>query len=190
MSSDTGLDSARADLEFVREAVRRDSSGGSPVPIALLWAAISLAGFPLADFAPHLAAPFWAIASPLGFALSLWLGSRGARAAGELDRREARRWAWHWGGLLGAIALAALAPLSGSVGWNDFAAGVLLVTAVAWFTAGVHLHRPLLGVAAVLAVGYLLVLFVPGPTWTLVGVVSALSLVVLAVAGRRRRGGG
>lgn len=190
MQTDSDLSTTRRDLEFVRNAVRRDAAGGFPAPIAALWAAVSLLGFPLADFAPRWAGPFWAIASPLGFALSMWLGARSARSAGAADRREAARWAWHWLGLLVAIGLAALAPLSGSVAWDDFAAGVLLLLAVAWFTAAIHLHRSLLVVAVILAAGYLLVLYVPGPTWTLVGLASAAALAAVAWLGRRRGGGG
>lgn len=182
------LGTTRQDLEFVRKAVHRDAGGGFPTSIALVWAAISLVGFPLIDFAPRLAPTFWAIASPAGFALSLWLGWRGARDAGELDRGESARWGWHWLGLLVAILLAALPAIGGRVAWDAFGAGVLLLAAVAYFTAGIHLHRSLLLVAAILAVGYLVVLYVPGPTWTFVGVAAAAALAGTTLVGRHRRG--
>jgi hypothetical protein len=185
---DSGLGNAREDLEFVRRAVVRDDAGGFPAPIALLWAVISVVGFPLADFVPRWSAPFWAVAGPLGFGLSVWLGAKSARAAGEVDRREADRWTLHWLGLVGAMALAALAPVAGIARWDDFAALVLLLLAVAYFTAGIHLHRPLLLVAAILAAGYVVVLFAPGPTWTYVGVATAAALTGVALLGRRRRG--
>ena len=186
MTPDIGT--ARQDLEFVRKAVHRDGADGFPAPIGLVWAAISLVGFPLIDFAPRMAGAFWAIASPLGFALSLWLVWRGARRAGELDRGEAARWAWHWLGLLAAILLAALAAIGGTITWDAFGTGILLLVAVAYFTAGVHLHRSLLIVAAILAAGYLVVLYAPGPTWTYVGVAAAAALAGTALVGRRGRG--
>jgi hypothetical protein len=138
------------------------------------------------DVAPRAVPWFWAIASPLGFALSVWLGGRAARSAGEVDRGEGGRWAAHWLGLLGAIALAALAVFAGKISWDAFGAVVLLLVAVAYFAAAVHLHRSLLLVAAILAAGYLIVLYVPGRTWTFVGLATAGALVAVALLGRRR----
>ena len=176
------------DLAFVRNAVQREQAGPFPTAIALLWAAISLVGFPLIDLAPRATGLFWAIASPAGFLLSVWLGARSARSAGAVDRRAAARWAWHWLGVLAAAFLAALPALAGALTWDAYAAGVLLLIAVAYFTAGVHLHRSLLAVAAILAAGYLAVLYAPGPTWTYVGVATAAALAGTAFVGRRRRG--
>jgi len=181
------LGKAGEDLEFVRRAVHRDAEGAFPASIALLWAAISAVGFPLMDLAPRAVPWFWAIASPLGFALSVWLGWRAARSAGEVDRREGVRWAVHWLGLLGAIVFAALAVSAGKISWDAFGALVLLLIAVAYFAAAVHLHRSLLPVAGLLAAGYLTVLYVPGRTWTFVGLAVAAALVAIALQGRRRR---
>ena len=93
------------DLQFVRQALDRDSRSPFPRAIGLLWAAIALAGFPLLDFAPRYALPFWAIAGPAGFVVTVWLARRGARAAGEADRAEAGRWQSHWLGLLQAAGV-------------------------------------------------------------------------------------
>jgi hypothetical protein len=180
---------AEEDLRFVRRAVRRDAEGGFPGSIALLWAAISAVGFPLMDLAPRAVPWFWAIASPLGLALSVWLGGRAARAAGEVDRGESGRWAAHWLGLLGAIALAVLGVFAGKISWDAFGAVVLLLVAVAYFAAAVHLHRSLGLVAAILAAGYVAVLYLPWRTWTLVGLASAGALVAVALLGRRKPSG-
>ena len=185
MSPDLGT--TPQDLAFVRQAVQRERSAPFPTAIALLWAGISLVGFPLIDLAPRATPLYWAIASPLGFVLSLWLGARSARHAGAVDRGDAARWAWHWLGVLAAAVLAALPALTGDATWDAYAAGVLLLTAVAYFTAGIHLHRSLLAVAAVLAAGYLAVLYAPGPTWTYVGVAAAAALAGTALLGHRRR---
>jgi hypothetical protein len=184
----TDIRQAEEDLQFVRRAVRRDSGGRIPAAIALLWAVISLVGFPLVDFAPHWVPRFWMVAGPAGFLLSLAIGVRSARAAGEADRAEGMRWAAHWLGLLLAIALSVLARTTGAVSWEGFGATIVLLVAVAYFTAGVHLARPLLGVAAVLAAGYVAVLLVPGHTWTWLGVLTAAALVATAFLGRRPHG--
>ncbi len=179
---------AEEDLQFVRRAVRRDSGGRLPVAIALLWAVISLVGFGLVDFAPHWVPRFWIVAGPVGFLLSMALGIRASRAAGEEDRAEGKRWAAHWLGLLAAIALSILGRVAGAVSWEGFGATIVLLVAVAYFTAGVHLARPLLAVAAVLAAGYIAVLLVPGHTWTWLGVLTAAALVATSLLDRRPRG--
>jgi hypothetical protein len=182
------LGRAEQDLDYVRRAIHRDAGGGLPVSIALVWAAISLAGFTLLDFAPRRAPAFWAIAAPAGFLASVWLGRRRALADGRRDEAEAGRWLWHWLGLGAAIGLAFLAPVAGVTDWEGLGATILLLLAVAYLTAGVHLHRPLVWVAAVLAAGYLAVLFAPGPKWTVVGLATAAALLAAAgLAGRESR---
>jgi hypothetical protein len=177
---------AREDLQFVRSAVRRGVAGAFPLPIAVLWAAISVVGFALVDLAPERSPLFWLVAGPGGFLLSIWLGSRSAREAGESDNAEAWRWILHWGGLLAAIALSTLAVVAGDASWSGFGATLLLIVAVAYFTAGIHLHRSLLLVAAILTAGYPAVLFVERWAWSVVGVAVAAALLAGALAGRGR----
>jgi hypothetical protein len=177
---------AREDLQFVRRAVDR-SAGGLPLSIGLLWAVVSLVGFSLIDLAPAKAAVFWLVAPPVGFLLSLWLGWRSARAAGEQDQREGWRWAAHWGGLLVAIGLASLLVATEQATWSGFGAMVLLLLAVAYFTAGVHLHRGLLPVAGLLAAGFPAVLYLERWAWTALGLAMAAALIASALPKRARR---
>lgn len=179
--------SAGEDLEFVRGVLTRESRGAFPPSIALLWAAIALIGFPLLDFAPERAAPFWSLAGPLGFAVSLWLGRRSARAAGLEDREAARRWSAHWVGLLIAIALVVVASIAGRIDGPTTGSTIVLLLAANYYGAGVHLHRGLLPVAALLGAGYLAVLFVDGPIWTWVGVATAVALIATGFVSSRRR---
>src|SRR5688572_12160854 len=134
------------DLQFVRQVLDRESRSPFPRAIGLLWAALALAGFPLLDFAPRLALPFWALAGPAGFVLTLWLAKRSARAGGESDPAEARRWTAHWAGVLVAVGLILVAASAGRLGWEVCGATILLVLAVTYYTAGIHLHRALLPV--------------------------------------------
>lgn len=179
--------SAEDDLDFVRRAIDRESRGPFPRSVALLWAAVALMGFPLLDFAPERAAPFWSLAGPIGFALSLWLGRRSARAAGVEDRREAARWSAHWVGLLIAIALVVVASIAGRIDGPTTGSTIVLLLAATYYGAGIHLHRGLLPVAALLGAGYLAVLFVDGPVWTGVGVATAAALVATGLVSSRTR---
>lgn len=176
MSSESSR-TAEQDLEFVRRALAREAHAPFPRPVALLWAVIALVGFPLLDFARPWAPRYWAVAGPLGFALSLWLARRAARAAGLEDRAESARWAKHWLGLLLAMALVVGASIAGRLDWNQTGATILLLLALTYYGAGVHLHRGLLPVAALLGAGYLFVLFFDRGTWTWLGAATALALV-------------
>jgi hypothetical protein len=174
---------AGEDLVFVRRALEREARGPFPRSIAFLWAALSLVGFALIDFRPEWAAPFWLIASPVGFGLSIWLGRRAARAAGRTDRAESARWSAHWAGFLGAFALVAVAAGTGKLGWGMAGTMLLLLLAITYYTAGVHLHRGLLPVAALPAGGYLVVLFVEGRHWTWIGAALAAAMIAAAFVG-------
>ncbi|GMU66611.1 MAG: hypothetical protein AMXMBFR36_28850 [Acidobacteriota bacterium] len=179
--------SAGEDLEFVRRALARESRAPFPRSIALLWAGIALVGFPLLDFAREWAPPFWSLAGPVGFGISLWLGGRSARAAGLEDRTEAARWSAHWLGLVIAIGLVVVAAIAGRLDWETTGSTILLLLATTYYGAGVHLHRGLLPVAALLAAGYLLVLFLDGKVWTWIGVATAAALVASSLVPARTR---
>jgi hypothetical protein len=61
---------------------------------------------------------------------------------------------------------------------------ILLLLALSYFTAGVHLDRPLLWIGILMAAGSILVTVVPLYAWTMLGIALAVSL---AAAGMRSR---
>jgi hypothetical protein len=175
------------DLGYVRAAVTRMDRAPAPAAIYFLWAAIVLAGFALVDLAPRAVGLYWLAAGPAGFALSMWLGWRAARGAGEIDRAETRRHALHWLGMLGAGGLAVLPVAIGRVGWYDFAATAVLLSALSYWLSGVHGDRAMLVVGALLGAGYAVVVLLPGPVWTITGVLIAAALAVAGWSARRGR---
>jgi hypothetical protein len=52
----------------------------------------------------------------------------------------------------------------------------LLIIALAYFLAGVHLERPLLWISFVMVVGYAALFFIPAYGWTIVGAMTAVAL--------------
>ena len=174
------------DLSYVKRALARDENSPFPASIAVLWAAISAVGMPLNDFAPERAGLFWMVAAPVGFLLSIWLGYRGSRAAGESDRREGLRWALHFGVLLLAMLAAALGAAWGAFTGAQMGMIALLVCGVVFLLAGVHLARPLAWVGAVQLAGLPAVLLLPEWRWTLVGAACAVALLAIGLIGRRR----
>lgn len=173
------------DLGYVREVVGRSERDDTPRAIWYLWAVIGGIGFALIDVRPQAVPIFWAVAAPAGFVLSAWLGWRHGRALGQESRREGHAHLLHWAGMGGAIALLVFFAARGHLAGEEIAQAILLVVALGYFLAGVHLARHLLWVGFVLAGSFLAVEFVEGYVWTMVGTVMALALVATAhVQGR------
>ena len=173
------------DLGYVRDLVSRSERDDTPRAIWYLWAAIGGVGFALIDFRPQSVGLFWAVAAPLGFVASMWLGWRHGRALGQESRREGRAHMLHWGGMGGAILLLVFFAARGHLAGEEIAQAILLVVALGYFLAGVHLARPLVWVGLLLAGSFLAVEFVDGYVWTAVGGLMALALVITAhVQGR------
>lgn len=183
----SGTTNVRDDLGYVRDVVRRSERNAFPAGIAYLWAAVGLVGFSLVDFAPGRVGLYWAIAAPVGFLLSAWMGARQARTAGQLSAREGRGQLLHWGGLMVAIFL--LYPLiaQGALQGETIAQVILLFVALGYFLAGVHLIPALKWAALAMAIGYVVTITVDGFAWTALGVLFAAGLVISArVAGGGR----
>jgi hypothetical protein len=177
----------QSDIAYVRDTVNRVGPARAPASIPLLWAAITAVGFPLADFAPARVGLFWMIAGPAGFIASALLGWRDARQRGQLNRVEGARWSAHWASLLLAIFLAVLLLESGQLTQKGFEALILLLLALVYFLAGVHLERRMLWIAPVAAGAYVVVLFITGYVWSIVGAVLAIALVGTALLGGPKR---
>jgi hypothetical protein len=181
----TATDRVRSDLSYVRKAVESSDRHPTPASIYLLWAAIGAVGFPILDLAPRYAPWFWLIASPLGLAVSLWLGRRHARRIGQIGRSEGRRHGLHWLGVVLAAALAMLLAVAGRVDGAVLGQVVLLLIALTYFLAGVHLDRAMLWVSGLLVAGYLALFVVAAWAWTVIGLTLAAGLAACAAAGRR-----
>lgn len=163
----------------MREVIDRAEPSSTPRGILWLWAAITVVGFPLVDFAPNQVGWFWLVAAPVGLVVSLWLGAREARAQGQESRQEARRHFLHWGGLLGVLALVPVLAWQGVVRGDGIGVVFLLVLSLAYWLAGVHLVPRMMPIG-VLAAALTIVLSVWDLpyAWSLAGGVLALGLVV------------
>jgi hypothetical protein len=176
-----------SDLGFVKQVVAdADRPPRSPAAIPLLWAVIALGGFPLVDFAPRYIGSYWMVAGPAGFVISLYIGWRYGRESGQVRKSEGMRYLLHWGALLVTIGLAVILIPAGVIVDTALSPIVLLILALTYFLGGVHLERPMMAIGILLAAGYLMVLAVPRYAWTLLGVIAAVALVVMAVTGNRR----
>ena len=176
------------DLDYVRGVVTRSEQGATPAGIYLFWAAATAVGFALIDFRPQVVGTYWMVVFPIGWVFSGWLAWRHARRSGQDDRRTGRLHAVHWLVMFAGVGLAALLPAQGLVPWPVMGPLALLVVAVAYLLAGVHLDRLLLWPGVLMTAGYVVLLFEPAFSWTLVGVLVAAGLVVAALAGGKARG--
>jgi hypothetical protein len=173
------------DLGYVRDVLRRSERRAMPGAILYLWAAISVAGFAIVDAAPQRAGLYWLVAGIAGFVLSSWIGARHARATGQESREIGRRHMLHWSGMGVAIFLLSF----GAQGWGSTpqasSHAILLIVALSYWLAGVHLVSPLKWMGVLAAATYLALAIVEDFSypWTAAGIVIAAGLVVAGRAG-------
>ena len=122
-----------------------------------------------------------------GFVVSLWLGYRAGRHAGQGSRRVGVRWGLHWLAFMAAGALGAALVAAGHLPWTAFGSLVVLLLALSYFYAGLYMDRRMLAIGVVLGACFLVTLFIPGYQWTLAGVLMAGALVWQAILGARER---
>ena len=179
------------DLSYIKDAVERVEGVHVPA-VYLMWAAICLMGFSMPDFIYNEWVDwsyssigwYWMVMGPAGSFTSWWLSSRANIRAGQVNRRAGLRWAAFGAtGMLG-VALA----LSGHISWEGFGTLWVLLLALSYTLAGVHLERSLLPIGVMLGVGYLIILFLPSYGWTSAGVLIALALTAQAFIGARANG--
>ena len=84
--------------------------------------------------------------------------------------------------MLGVVLVA-----TGHLDWAGSGSLVVLLLSLTYVQSGLHLDRRMLPIGAVVGVGYLITLFVPGYAWTLAGVLMAAALVWQAILAARTR---
>ena len=181
----TNIDKLREDVAYVRAATDRSES----VPfssIYALWAVIILFGFPISDFFDDKSWNrwYWLVATPVGFILSMWLGSRASARIGQADMERGMRWVKHWLAYVVAGVLGGLLVTGGKLSGSGIGALSVLLLALSYFYAGLHLDRRLLPVGIIIGICFPIVLYLPGYGSTASGVVIAGALFVVALRGR------
>lgn len=181
----TDIDKLRDDIAYVRTATDRSEN----VPfssIYILWAVIILFGFPLTDFVDDKSwiGWYWMVATPVGFLLSMWIGSRTSARIGQADMERGMRWVKHWLALVVAGVLGGLLVTGGELTGSGISALWLLLLALAYFYAGLHLDRRLVPVGIIIGICFPVTLYLPGYGSTASGVVIAGALFVVALLGR------
>ena len=183
------------DLSYIKDAVERVEGVHVPA-VYLMWAAICLMGFSMTDFIYNEWVDwsyssigwYWTVMGPAGFFASWWLSSRANIRAGQVNRRADLRWGLHWAAFGATGVLGVALALSGHISWEGFGTLWVLLLALSYTLAGVHLERRLLPIGVMLGVGYLIILFLPSYGWTSAGVLTALALTAQAFIGARANG--
>lgn len=183
----TDAASIKDDIAYVRAAAERSQPVHVPA-IYLLWAVLCLVGFPLVDVlgpGSDWVAVYWLVAGPLGTFLTWWLAVRAGRRAGQADRRTGKRWMGHFLAFFGVGLLGMGLAASGQLSWSGVSSLWILILALTYLLAGLHLERRLMPVGFVLAAGYVLTLYLPEYGATIAGVMVAVALAVQAWLGAR-----
>jgi hypothetical protein len=167
------------DLHYVREVVTRaDRSPQRRAGIYWIWALYVLIGYPLMDFAPRYAGPFFMLAMIVCIAATVFLRHRNKKLAGVRARHDRSGLFW-WGGIslviLCSIGISIIIPhISGQASGQI----TVMLIGILYFLSGVHYDRNFLWLGPILCVCGILVGFVPHYGWTALGVVLALGLIV------------
>ena len=184
----TTADRVKEDLDYVASAVRRqDRPSGIPL-LYFMWAGLVLVGFSLPDFAPRYAGLYWFFAGIGGGLFSWWMGARDERKHGINNTELGNRYGFHW--LIGGVGflLAGLPMMLGRVPADSGAATYLLVGGIVYSLAGVHLDRPILWSGLLQLAAFLMLTIFQFPyTWTITGIVIALSLTWAGLTTLRQR---
>ena len=88
---------------------------------------------------------------------------------------------------MAAGALVAGPVAAGHLPSAAFGSLLKVLLALSYFYAGLYLDRTMLAIGVVLAACYLVMLFIQGFEWTLVGVLMAAALMWKAICGARER---
>lgn len=189
--SNTPSHTPQDDLAYVASAVRRRETRPGVPAIFFLWSALFLVGWALPDFAPRLTAPFWLVAGIGGGLLSWWLGARDELERGDVDIELGKRYGYHWL-VCGAAFFGVFLPfMLGGQEFNAYAADLLgrqflLVCALAYGLAALHLERGLALPAAIMGAGYLVLnVWSPAYLWTTMGAMISVALFVAGLQARR-----
>ena len=86
-----------------------------------------------------------------------------------------------------AVALAVLLRAQGGMPSEQLHAMILLVLALGYVTAGLHLDRPMLWVGLLMGAGFVVVTLVSAYAWTAVGIALAVGLTVAGIREGRPR---
>jgi len=181
------LNELREDLDFVASAVHRGQ--GRSVPAILgLWAVLVPIGFALADFAPNWCAPYWLVAGILGGIASGLIGRAAGNRRGLRDAALNRRQGLHWLTMGAAYLLFGASVGTGHMDPQTTVPIWLLLSALAYTLAGIHLHRDnaFLPSGIIMFLGYIALVWLPLPyVWTTTGLIASASLIVAAARSTR-----
>ncbi|HZP12135.1 MAG TPA: hypothetical protein VFB36_06915 [Nevskiaceae bacterium] len=180
----SSINELKEDLGFVAGAVRR-SEERLPASIFVLWAILVPIGFALADINGDWCGFYWFFVGPAGGVLSWRMGRTAEQKAGQRDVQLGRRYAMHWAISGLAFLMVGLTFGSVRVDWHATIPVFMLVSALAYSLAGVHLHRSFLPAGLIMFAGYFALTLLPlSYIWTTTGLIVSAALLTGALRNR------
>ena len=181
------LNELHEDLNFVAGVIHRGRSRSVPAILAL-WAVLVPIGFALVDFAPRWTGLYWLVAGVLGGIASGLIGRAAATRQGVRDAKLGRRNGLHWLVMFIAYLLFGASVATGHMDPQTTVPIWLLLSAIAYTTAGIHLDqdRTYLPSGLIMFLGYAALVWLPLPyLWTTTGLIVSASLIVASVRSAR-----
>ena len=143
-----------------------------------MWAAIVVIGFISMDYNMEW---FWIIGGTGGGLISMWLSRRAAETRGQVDPERAFRANMHWVGLVGGLLLSIPLQTTGLIDEATVGRIALLIIAICYFLAGVHLDRFMIWLGVLAAAAYGSTFFMSELTWSVPGAMIAIGLALAGV---------
>ena len=170
----------QSDVRYVRSVVESAHAFPTAIPgILYMWAVIILTGFVMMDFGMSW---FWVVGGPLGGVVSMWANRRYASDSGQIDQALSTRVNLHWAvGLAGGLLLSIPLQIAGKIDAATNGQIALLIIAICYFFAGLHLDRFMIWVSGVAAIAYGLTFFLSELTWTVPGAVIAAGVAAAGI---------
>jgi hypothetical protein len=176
------------DLKYVRQAVERSETVRHGYgAVYYVWAAYTLIGYVLIDFAPRVADWFFLIGWIPAAMISGFLHAQFVKRWGDFDAELRGRMGLHWGGgaILAIGAVIAMANLHIIPAGTPTGQLCVVLFGIIYFFAGVHFDRSFLVLGPMLVIGGLLVGFIPHYPWSILGALIATGLCVAGALNQR-----
>ena len=184
--ADIDIAGLEKNLAFVASAVRRRQGTVASLAANVMWGVVILIGFSMNDWYPPGVLTYWAFSLPLAVAVSVAINWRAGRRIGEDDSVIRRRLALHWGGMAAAVGLLFVLTAANVVGPEALRLPVLVLLALGYFLAGVHLDRSYMWAGVVMAAGAVAAIFVQQYLPTMIGAAVCAALVICAAVRMRK----
>lgn len=167
------MNQSKNDLNYVNQILETAQQNPSPRLTYLLWAAIILIGFGLADYKSEWVSIFWMVAAPLGMIASALIAIQTDNKLGQKRTTLGINYFKHMLLMVLTIFVAA---------YTNNTQSILLIIGLAYCLGGLYLDKKLFWVGLISYLAHFLVFLKIIQSNFLIGIIISLGILVTAFA--------